>query len=236
MGNIIRYLSLFAFDGDIRQAASRTECAIGTKRLGRAGIDTFAAVATMVFHRLVVEIHVGSNDKFAKEEHGASMRNDELMASALPPNASFLSPIALEDGSSVYAYSKLLFLRFLDAFIIVEPKVLSQSVELFAYYIMIVETIGICRHLRLTIGHRSFWSIVHSHRDYDFCTIEKQARVEANVGMVCHVFHVGIVAFSNPSVKTSFFRFVYTLSLCYATCKKAETFGLGFYDVIIQKS
>lgn len=130
MGNVIRYLSLFAFDCDIRQAASRTEGAIGIKRFGRAGINTFAAVATMVFHRLVVMINLGSYDQFAKEEHGASMRNDELMASALPPNTSFLSPIALEDGSSVYAYSELLFLRFLDAFIIVESKVLSQGIEL----------------------------------------------------------------------------------------------------------
>ena len=160
----------------------------------------------------------------------------DTVRKAMGAEGSFLSPIAFEDGSSVYAYSELLFLRLLDAFIIVESKVLSQSIELFAYDVMIVETIGICRHLRLTIGHRSLGSIVHSHRDYDFCIIEEQARVEANVGMVCHIFHVGIVAFSNPSFKTSFFRFVYTLSLCYATCKKAETFGLGFYDVIIQKS
>lgn len=88
-------------NGEIRQTAACVERTVAEQRPRRAGIETTAAIAATRRHGAVIGISLATEDEFAEEEIGASLRDDELSATSLPTEAAAHGPIAFIDGGGV---------------------------------------------------------------------------------------------------------------------------------------
>src|SRR5687767_6581045 len=90
---------VFEFDGEIRNAASGIESAVGEDALGGAGGDAACACATMISDHRKVWFESQVKQDLGKQKVGALFWINETGVFADPPNAGALGEITFKDGS-----------------------------------------------------------------------------------------------------------------------------------------
>lgn len=189
----------------------------------RAGLQAAGAVAAPVGLWHVVGIDFCVDKDFAKKEARAGVGEDELRILSYPAKTGTPSPITLEYGCRVTECTALLY----GGGRVADDELL-QGGKLGFHEVMIVFAVSVPCQLA-GVGRKKLRRIVvEGDTDDAACAFHQQTWVEALVGVIIHVVHVGLVVASQPAVQGSGGRLVYSIGWGNAASIKAEAQSFGF--------